>query len=80
MKIQQGGLTPTDLAISQCAEISGRYAAISQHAGLVPIVEPDVMLDGDHDIDMCQKISEKVLVATFAALHKAGFRSVFPIA
>jgi len=28
------------------------------------------MLDGDHDIDMCQKISEKVLVATFAALHK----------
>ena len=31
------------------------------------------MLDGDHDIDMCQKISEKVLVATFAALHKAGF-------
>lgn len=29
------------------------------------------MLDGDHDIDMCQKISEKVLVATFAALHKA---------
>lgn len=70
LKIQQGGLTPTDLAISQCAEISGRYAAISQHAGLVPIVEPDVMLDGDHDIDMCQKISEKVLVATFAALHK----------
>ena len=40
---------------------------------MVPIVEPDVMLDGDHDIDMCQKISEKVLVATFAALHKACF-------
>ena len=60
LKIQGGGVTPTDLAIDQCAEISGRYAAISQHAGLVPIVEPDVMLDGDHDIGMCQKISEKV--------------------
>jgi len=70
LKIQGGGVTPTDLAIDQAAEISGRYAAISQHAGLVPIVEPDVMLDGDHDIELCQKISEKVLVATFAALQK----------
>ena len=50
LKIQNEGLTPTDLAIGQAAEISGRYAAISQAEGLVPIVEPDVMLDGDHDM------------------------------
>jgi len=70
LKIQNNGLTPSDLAISQCAEISGRYAAISQQAGLVPIVEPDVMLDGDHDIELCQQVSERVLTATFAALQK----------
>ncbi|CBY31350.1 unnamed protein product [Oikopleura dioica] len=70
LKIQNGGLTPTELAIGQAAEISGRYAAISQAEGLVPIVEPDVMLDGDHDIDLCKKITEKVLMATFTALQK----------
>ena len=55
IKIQGGGVTPTQVAINQCAEISGRYAAIAQSAGLVPIVEPDVMLDGDHGIDLCQQ-------------------------
>ena len=69
IKIQGGGVTPTQVAINQCAEISGRYAAIAQAAGLVPIVEPDVMLDGDHDIDLCQQVTERVLIATFKALH-----------
>ena len=64
-----GGVTPSQCAINQCAEISGRYAAIAQAAGLVPIVEPDVMLDGDHDIALCQKVTEKVLLATFKSLH-----------
>jgi len=69
LKIQGGGVTPSQCAINQCAEISGRYAAIAQAAGLVPIVEPDVMLDGDHDIALCQKVTEKVLLATFKSLH-----------
>jgi len=69
IKIQGGGVTPSQLAINQCAEISGRYAAIAQQCGLVPIVEPDVMLDGDHEIELCQRITERVLIATFKALH-----------
>lgn len=69
LKIQGNGLTPSQCAINQAAEISGRYAAIAQAAGLVPIVEPDVMLDGDHSIEVCQRVTERVLLATFKALH-----------
>jgi fructose-bisphosphate aldolase class I len=50
------------MAVTQCAQISARYAATAQMAGLVPIIEPDVMLDGDHDIFLCQKVTERVLV------------------
>lgn len=42
---------PTPLALNDCAYGLARYAAIAQSAGLVPIVEPEVLLDGDHDID-----------------------------
>ena len=38
---------------------------IFKAAGLVPIVEPDVMLDGDHSIEVCQRVTERVLLATF---------------
>ena len=38
---------------------------IFEAAGLVPIVEPDVMLDGDHSIEVCQRVTERVLLATF---------------
>ena len=39
------------MALTDCAYGLARYAAIAQSAGLVPIVEPEVLLDGDHDID-----------------------------
>lgn len=42
---------PSPHAVTEAAYGLARYAAISQSAGLVPIVEPEVMLDGDHDID-----------------------------
>lgn len=42
---------PSQIALRDCAYGLARYAAIAQNAGLVPIVEPEVLLDGDHDID-----------------------------
>lgn len=42
---------PSPHAVTECAYGLARYAAISQNAGLVPIVEPEILLDGTHDID-----------------------------
>ena len=42
---------PSPMAVNEAAYGLARYAAISQAAGLVPIVEPEVLLDGEHDID-----------------------------
>ena len=43
----------------------GRYAAVCQAAGLVPIVEPEVLCDGDHSLERCQKVTETVLAAVY---------------
>jgi fructose-bisphosphate aldolase class I len=47
----------------------GRYAALCQEAGLVPIVEPEVLMDGGHDIDRCCEVTEWVLKETFQELY-----------
>jgi fructose-bisphosphate aldolase class I len=47
----------------------GRYAALCQAAEIVPIVEPEVLMDGDHDIDRCYKVTEWVLKETFQQLY-----------
>ena len=47
----------------------GRYAAVCQAAGLVPIVEPEVLCDGDHSLERCQKVTETVLAAVYKALN-----------
>ena len=44
-------MTPSVLAIEDNATVLARYAAICQSAGLVPIVEPEILLDGDHDLE-----------------------------
>uniref|UniRef100_A0A1B6ETY4 Fructose-bisphosphate aldolase n=1 Tax=Cuerna arida TaxID=1464854 RepID=A0A1B6ETY4_9HEMI len=59
---------PSELAIAENARILARYAAICQHAGIVPIVEPEVLPDGAHDLARAQKVTEKVLAAVFKAL------------
>ena len=41
-----------------------------QRAGLVPIVEPEILTDGDHDIHACAAVTERVLARVFAALHE----------
>ncbi len=62
--------TPSRLAIDANAEVLARYAAICQCQGVVPIVEPEVLIDGDHDIDRSAEVSEFVLHAVFHALHR----------
>jgi fructose-bisphosphate aldolase class I len=68
LKISDG--CPSDLAISENAEGLAKYASICQENGLVPIVEPEILSDGPHSVEDSQRITEKVLVAVFAALHK----------
>ncbi|MGH6949039.1 MAG: class I fructose-bisphosphate aldolase, partial [Kiloniellales bacterium] len=63
---------PSDACIAVNAQALARYAALSQEAGLVPIVEPEVLMDGDHDIDRCQKVTEEVLRTVFAELALQG--------
>ncbi len=63
---------PTPLGIAANAEVLARYAAICQQEGFVPIVEPEVLIDGDHTIERCYDVSEAVLHAVFDALHRHG--------
>jgi len=56
---------PSTIAMRDCAYGLARYAAIAQEAGLVPIVEPEVMLDGDQDINRCLEVQEAVWAETF---------------
>ena len=59
---------PTHLAIMENANVLARYASICQANGLVPIVEPEILPDGDHDLERCQAVTEKVLAAVYKAL------------
>jgi fructose-bisphosphate aldolase class I len=61
---------PTEHGIQANAEMLARYAAVCQSEGLVPIVEPEVLMDGNHEIDRHAAITEKVLHAVFHALHR----------
>jgi len=61
---------PTQAGITSNAEVLARYAAICQSLGLVPIVEPEVLLDGDHSIERCLEVIELVQHAVFHALHR----------
>ena len=61
---------PTPLGIEANAEALAGYAAICQAEGVVPIVEPEVLIDGDHTMDRCREVAETVLHAVFHALHR----------
>jgi len=63
---------PSDRAIADTVHTLARYASICQSEGLCPIVEPEVVPNGTHDIHYCQKMTEKVLAAQFAALSLHG--------
>ena len=61
---------PTPLGIEANAEALAGYAAICQAEGIVPIVEPEVLIDGDHTMERCDEVTEAVLHAVFHALHR----------
>lgn len=63
---------PTPLGIQANAEMLARYAAVCQEQGFVPIVEPEVLLDGDHSLQRCAEVIEAVHHAVFHALHRHG--------
>lgn len=60
---------PSSTCIAANAHALARYAAICQEAGLVPIVEPEVLMDGDHTIDRCEEVTEWTLNAVYEALY-----------
>ncbi|MGE4248305.1 MAG: class I fructose-bisphosphate aldolase [Parvibaculaceae bacterium] len=63
---------PTHNSIHANAHALARYAALCQDGGLVPIVEPEVLMEGGHDIDTCMKVSEWALNELYRELYYAG--------
>ncbi len=65
---QIGEDTPGATCITANGHALARYAALVQEAGMVPIVEPEVLMDGDHDIEICGQVTEEVLLNVFSEL------------
>ena len=66
-----GRVIPSYYCIRANAAALARYAALCQDETLVPIVEPEVLMDGDHDIDRCYEVTEKALKTLFQELYLA---------
>jgi fructose-bisphosphate aldolase, class I len=69
--IDIGAGIPSGYAIDANAEGLARYAALCQEAGIVPIVEPEVLMDGDHPIERCEDVTSAVLQSVFDHLFAA---------
>lgn len=67
-----GDAIPGRACIAANAQALARYAALCQEAGIVPIVEPEVLMDGSHTLARCAVVTEEVLQAVFAQLNKQG--------
>lgn len=65
-----GAHNPSEQAVEANAEVLARYAAIAQEQGFVPIVEPEVLMDGEHSTERCAEVTEAVQRAVFAALAR----------
>ena len=63
---------PSSACISANAHGLARYASLAQEAGLVPIVEPEVLMDGDHDLERCEIVTSAVLRSVFEELAGQG--------
>lgn len=63
---------PTALGLTANAEMLARYAAVCQSRAVVPIVEPEVLIDGDHSMTRAAEVNEQVWHAVFHALHQHG--------
>ena len=71
LKISPEG-SPSDLSVRENAWGLARYARTVQEAGLVPIVEPEILMDGDHDIETTAAVQEWVLRTVYRALSHCG--------
>ena len=69
--IDIGSGIPTDYAIDANAEALARYAALCQEASIVPIVEPEVLMDGGHTLERCEEVTNVVLDRVFSHLFAA---------
>jgi fructose-bisphosphate aldolase, class I len=65
---------PTRRCLQANAHALARYAAICQEGGVVPIVEPEVLMDGDHTLARCAEVTAETLHEVFVALHDQGVR------
>ncbi|MGZ5030617.1 MAG: class I fructose-bisphosphate aldolase [Methylobacter sp.] len=65
-----GSGIPSRGSIEANAQALARYAALSQEAGLVPVVEPEVLMDGDHTLERCFEVTEEVLHTVFNRLYR----------
>jgi fructose-bisphosphate aldolase class I len=65
---------PSGGCIDANAQALARYAALCQEAGLVPVVEPEVLMDGDHGMERCREVTEEVLRAVFEQMYRQGVR------
>ncbi|HVU20411.1 MAG TPA: class I fructose-bisphosphate aldolase, partial [Rhizomicrobium sp.] len=66
------GGKPSEYCVRANAQALARYAALAQENGIVPIVEPEVLMDYDNDIDVCAEVTEWVLKETFQELYYAS--------
>jgi fructose-bisphosphate aldolase class I len=65
-----GNGTPTDYSIHVNAHALARYAALCQEAGIVPIVEPEVLMDADNTVEVCEQVTDRTLAAVFHELYQ----------
>merc|ERR1711885_56575 len=72
LKIDVEAGCPTDLAIEVAAQDLARYARICQENGLVPIVEPEILIDGVHGVATTARVQERVLTTVYAKLQDNG--------
>src|SRR5205823_3801035 len=65
-----GAGIPTDYCIHTNAHALGRYAALCQEADIVPIVEPEVLMDADNTLEVCAQVTDRTLAAVFDELYR----------
>ncbi len=71
--------TPSEKAIKKNADDLAKYAKVCQEQGFVPIVEPEVLIDGAHSIGKCYGVTEKALTEVFAALKRENVELKYTI-
>ena len=75
-----GGGCPSMVSVRETAHTLARYGSICQDNGLVPIIEPEILTDGDHDIDECARVSELVFRTVAHVVEHCVFRAVVCVA